>query len=257
MAVDTLPSIRVANPGTQERLRNLTEGKTAFYLENSAPHDVLLIMELIITVFFVLEFILAFGSCPNKVAFVKSVWNWIQYLSLFPSIFFVTVFLFDLNFDKFGYQNKAVVFGLIFRMRIFRIFFLSRLGHHFPGLRVMYLTIRTSLVELLLLVILLAVACLFYGSALFYSELKNDQIQSIPHGMWWALITMTTVGYGDITPEATWGFLLGSSCALSGILIIALPIPLVASNFSRFYTAMKTMRRREMNKRVNRVDVTH
>jgi len=61
----------------------------------------------------------------------------------------------------------------------------------------------------------------------------------IPHTFWWAIVTMTTVGYGDVTPKTILGRFTGSACMLCGILLIALPIAIVGRNFQDAYQKMQ------------------
>lgn len=83
----------------------------------------------------------------------------------------------------------------------------------------------------------LVVAMVIFSAAVYYAEQTqtDTQLDSIPGAFWWAIVTMTTVGYGDVTPVGVWGKLVGALCVIAGVLTIALPVPVVVANFNNFY----------------------
>ncbi|EFO13092.2 voltage-gated potassium channel [Loa loa] len=123
---------------------------------------------------------------------------------------------------------------------IIRIMRLFKLTQHSSGLKILMHTFRASAKELMLLVFFLALGIVLFASLVYYAERieinPENQFQSIPLGLWWAIVTMTTVGYGDMAPHTYLGRIIGSVCALAGVLTIALPVPVIVSNFALFYS---------------------
>ncbi|XP_066588404.1 potassium voltage-gated channel protein Shaw-like [Prorops nasuta] len=136
--------------------------------------------------------------------------------------------------------------------RVLRLFKLTR---HSPGLRILIHTFKASAEEFALLVFFVVFGIVVFASLIFYAERlqenPNNDFDSIPRGLWWALVTMTTVGYGDMTPKTFPGMFIGGLCALAGVLAIALPVPVIVSNFSMFYS--HTQARSKLPKQRRRV----
>ena len=88
---------------------------------------------------------------------------------------------------------------------------------------------KTSYKELSLLLLFVCMGMLIFGTLAYFAEkdVVNTKYTSIPESMWWAIQTMTSVGYGDLFPTTLMGKLIGSCCGVSGILVMALPIPII------------------------------
>jgi len=140
-------------------------------------------------------------------------------------------------------------------VRILRLFKLTR---HSPGLKILIQTFRASANELALLIFFLVLGVVVFASFVYHAERLapdstsgDNRFTSIPVGLWWAIVTMTTVGYGDMTPRTYLGMLVGSLCALLGVLTLNLPVPIIVNNFGMFYS--HTQARAKLPKRRRRV----
>merc|ERR1719410_3228073 len=138
-------------------------------------------------------------------------------------------------------------------LQVFRIFKLARvlkLARHSPGLQAIAYTLKHSYKELALLVFLMGITSLIIGSLCYFIELDNDSgFTSIPTAIYYCVITMTTVGYGDIYPTSGLGKLVGALCAAAGVLVLSLPIPIIAQNFENFHKNTERMERAEASKK--------
>jgi potassium voltage-gated channel Shaw-related subfamily C protein len=106
----------------------------------------------------------------------------------------------------------------------------------------------------MLLVFFLVLGVIIFASMVYYAERveknKENQFESIPLACWFCVITMTTTGYGDLVPHSALGRVIGSLCALAGVLTIALPVPVIVSNFSMFYSHTQARSKMPKKKRV-------
>jgi voltage-gated potassium channel len=119
-------------------------------------------------------------------------------------------------------------------LRVFRLFLLLKLGRYASRLRLIRNVLVAKKEELIISMSLALVALIFCSAAMYYVE-KDQQpeaFSSIPSSMWWAIETLSTVGYGDVIPVTATGKFLGGLIALIGIGLFALPAGILAGGFS-------------------------
>uniref|UniRef100_A0AAG5D8H7 Ion transport domain-containing protein n=1 Tax=Anopheles atroparvus TaxID=41427 RepID=A0AAG5D8H7_ANOAO len=225
----------------------MNSGKGASIVENwqetyGQPHEAFFYVELVCNVWFIIELTVRLVVSPSIVEFIKSPVNIIDLAA-------------TLSFYTDVCQRMGEQTGLLEAFSIVRILRLFKLTRHSPGLRILIHTFKASARELTLLVFFLVLGIVVFASLVYYAEKLQDnpdnQFKSIPLGLWWAIVTMTTVGYGDMAPKTYVGMFVGALCALAGVLTIALPVPVIVSNFSMFYS--HTQARSKLPKKRRRV----
>ncbi|XP_056137735.1 potassium voltage-gated channel subfamily A member 6a [Lampris incognitus] len=195
--------------------------------------DPFFMVETLCIVWFSFEFLMRFLSCPSKPAFFKNIMNLIDVVAIAP--YFITLGL-DLA-DHQGSSQQAGSLAILRVIRLVRVFRIFKLSRHSKGLQILGQTLHASLRELGLLIFFLLIGVVLFSSSVYFAEAEDPDsgFTSIPDAFWWAVVTMTTVGYGDMYPSSIGGKFVGSLCAIAGVLTIALPVPVIVSNFNYFY----------------------
>ncbi|XP_020895529.1 potassium voltage-gated channel subfamily A member 3-like [Exaiptasia diaphana] len=206
---------------------NVTE---RFQSDQSAQsHDVVdhwFIIEATSVVWFTVEYLVRLYSAPCFIKFVRSPMGIMDIVAIMPFYFTLTITL-----NPFEVQSFAVLLAL----RLFRVLRIFKLSRYSSALGLLVKTLYASSDQLKSLCFCFLVGVILFSSAIFYAEDDVTTYPSIPHAFWWTIITMTSVGYGDVVPVSIAGRLVGSLCAMCGLILFCLPTPVLVSNFIKYY----------------------
>ncbi|XP_069798063.1 A-type voltage-gated potassium channel KCND3 isoform X3 [Narcine bancroftii] len=174
---------------------------------------------------FTVEYLLRLFAAPSRYRFMRSVMSIIDVVAIMP--YYIGLVM----------TNNEDVSGAFVTLRVFRVFRIFKFSRHSQGLRILGYTLKSCASELGFLLFSLTMAIIIFATVMFYAEKgsTHSKFTSIPASFWYTIVTMTTLGYGDMVPKTIAGKIFGSICSLSGVLVIALPVPVIVSNFSRIY----------------------
>ncbi|XP_030644326.1 potassium voltage-gated channel subfamily G member 2 [Chanos chanos] len=202
------------------------------------------VLETVCVAWFSLEFLLRFIQTQSKCLFLRTPLNIIDVVAILP--YYITLIVDSLSVGDRPTSSGNNYFekvGLVLRvLRALRIFYVMRLARHSLGLQTLGLTVRRCTREFGLLLLFLCVAMALFSPLVFLAESEmgaKQEFTSIPGSYWWAVISMTTVGYGDMVPRSIPGQVVALSSILSGILLMAFPVTSIFHTFSRSYLELK------------------
>ncbi|MFL0354417.1 ion transporter [Xanthomarina sp. GH4-25] len=178
------------------------------------------ISEWVITILFSIEYILRIISVKQPIKYVTSFYGIIDLLSTIPkylSLIFVGT-------------HALVAFRAIRLLRVFRILklvrFLSASNHLVTALKASRAKISVFMLAVLIITIIL-------GTVMYLIEGKEHGFDNIPKSVYWCIVTLTTVGFGDITPQTPLGQIIASLIMIMGYGIIAVPTGIVSAEYSK------------------------
>jgi voltage-gated potassium channel Kch len=202
-------------------------------------------LEAFCTACFTVEYLCRIFSTPHLFHFLYDLMNTIDLVAIAP--FYIELALATDNGDGTGFNSQSLR-----AFRLFRVFRLFKIGRHISWLQVFSDTYIASFPPLIMIIFIMSIIMVFIASLAHTIEApvfdqnagvwtqsngKVAVIQSIPDGFWYTIVTLTTVGYGDISMETPLGRILAIFTSMTGIMVLAIPISVISLNFHDKYEA--------------------
>ena len=176
-------------------------------------------IEWVFTIGFSIEYILRVFSARKPLSYILSFYGVIDLLAILPT-YIAPIYS--------GFQSLHVIRSI----RLIRIFRLFKLTRYVGEGEVLMKALRSSRYKITIFLFTVLSIALFAGALLYLVEGEKHGFTSIPKGMYWAIVTMTTVGYGDMSPQTDLGRTLASFLMIMGYGIIAVPTGIVTSEIT-------------------------
>ncbi|XP_012576780.1 PREDICTED: potassium voltage-gated channel subfamily V member 2 [Condylura cristata] len=202
--------------------------------------------------FFTLEFLLRLGSTPDLRRFARSALNLVDLVAILPLYLQLLLECFtgqdqgrgkgsphEHDLETVGRVGKV---GQVLRVvRLLRIFRILKLARHSTGLRAFGFTLRQCYQQVGCLLLFITIGIFAFSAAAYSVEhdVPGTNFTSIPHAWWWAAVSISTVGYGDMYPETHLGRLFAFLCIAFGIILNGMPISILYNKFSDYYSKLK------------------
>ena len=192
-------------------------------------HDVFYSLEWVFTIFFTIEYFLRIYVVKEPKKYIFSFYGIIDFLAVLPT--YLSLFI--------PSTHALMIIRALRLLRVFRIFKLAQfLRESVVILKALQASSRRILVFLFFIMLLVTV----FGSIMYLVEgATNDRFDSIPRSIYWAIVTLTTVGYGDISPITPLGQFLASIVMIMGYAVIAVPTGIVSSEMVKHGREMQNI----------------
>lgn len=188
------------------------------------------VLEWAFTIIFTIEYILRLICIQRPLKYATSFLGVIDLLSIIPTYLSILVV---------GTQSLLVVRSL----RLLRIFRIFKLTHFLTEMHFLGTAVRGSLKKISIFMLIVLTLVVILGSIMYLVEGPDNGFTNIPNSIYWAIVTITTVGYGDISPVTPLGKFIATCIMFIGYSIIAVPTGIVTTEMSMTARKMSTIRR--------------
>ena len=173
--------------------------------------------EVFFTILFTIEYVLRIYCVYRPWKYIFSFFGIIDFLAILPGYLSLVIS---------GSQYLLVIRGL----RLIRVFRIFKLGHFLKEGEIIINALRASQAKITVFLTFVCINTVIIGAVMYLVEGgSNDAFSSIPRGIYWAIVTLTTVGYGDITPVTPIGQFLSALVMILGYAVLAVPTGIVSA----------------------------
>ena len=187
---------------------------------NEKYGDLFYAIEWILTILFTIEYILRIIAVDKPSKYIFSFYGIIDFLAIIPT--YLSIFLVG--------SHYLIIIRILRLLRIFRVLKLVRYVGAAETLRIAIENSRGKIIVFIEVVLVLVVVI---GSVMYIVEGPENGFTSIPKSIYWAIVTVTTVGYGDVAPNTVLGQILASLLMITGYAIIAVPTGIITTEMGR------------------------
>ncbi len=196
-------------------------------------HSIFYTLEWIFTIFFTIEYALRIYCVKEPRRYIFSFYGIIDLLAILPTYLSLII----------ANTHYLLIIRALRLLRVFRVF---KLGQFMKESAVIIKALQASSRRILVFLFFILLLVTIFGSFMYLIEGgANNRFDSIPRSIYWAIVTLTTVGYGDIAPITTFGQLLASIVMILGYAVIAVPTGIVSSEMIK---ASKEMKEKKIHK---------
>jgi voltage-gated potassium channel len=198
----------------------------------TAGHGFLQAAEWAFTILFTVEYALRLYAQPRRLAYVGSFFGVVDLLAVLPT--YLSLFFPGLH-----------AFGVIRMFRLLRLFRIFKLLRYMDEARMLGQALKSAQPKITVFLTTLAGIVVSLGSLMYLIEGPESGFTSIPKGIYWAVTTVTTVGYGDLAPRTVLGQTIASFAMILGYAVIAVPTGIVSAEWTRAARAVEKESARE------------
>ncbi|GAA5645380.1 MULTISPECIES: ion transporter [Vibrio] len=180
------------------------------------------------TALFTIEYLLRLYCSPKPAAYAKSFYGVVDLLAILPT--YLSIFF-----------PSASFMGVIRLLRVMRIFRILKLVRYLQDSNLLMRSLLMARRKIFIFFTTVAILVTIFGALIYVIEGPENGFTSIPQSIYWAIVTITTVGYGDLVPQTAWGKGIASLTMLLGYSILAVPTGIITAELNQEMNSHRTL----------------